>query len=151
MDAITKLPKKHFYIIIAALAIIILSLSLEVMMKVKDITLYKDWINNALKDGMSFNYDESFSIYVTANLSKFFQNLVVPMALGIHSYVALIKIRINKLFVFMWTVLLIGAGLFIGIELNLNSVFYYITVLFYIILVVTILSLISVIDENKFA
>lgn len=149
MDINTKLPKKHFYIIISSLSIIILALSLEVMMTVKDISLYDIWYNDALKEGLLLGYEESFSIYVSTNLSSYIQKLVVPMALGTHTYFAYTKIRISKLFVFIWVVLLIGAASYIGVEMNFASIFYYIEIVTYVVTVITVLSLVDVIDNNK--
>lgn len=119
------------------------------MMKAKDINLYNIWFNNAIKEGLIINYDESFGVYVSTSLSDFFQKLAVPMALGVHTYFAYTKIRISKLFVFIWTVFLLGSAAYIAVEVNFNSIFYYIDIFVYVVVVITVLSLLDVIDNSK--
>ena len=148
MNSNTKLPKKQFYIIMVSLSIVIFALSLEVMMKVKDISLYNAWYENAVNDGMLMEYESAFSTYISINLLHFFQKLIIPMLLGLHAYISYIKIRINKLFVFMWIILICASIAYISIEMNFDSIFYYIEILLHIVVAITVLSLIDVIDNN---
>lgn len=145
MHSGTKLPKKHLYIILVSLSVIMLSLSLETMMRVKDISMFDAWFG--LQNDIT--REAAFDVYVTAILAAFFQRVIVPMAFGIHCYFAYTKIRINKLFVFMWTVLLGGHFAYTIIALQFDSIFYYIDILIYIILIITTLSLVGVINKNK--
>ncbi|MCH4889205.1 hypothetical protein EZV73_16535 [Acidaminobacter sp. JC074] len=145
MHSGTKLPKKHMYIILISLSVMILSMSIETMMRVKDITLFDLWYQGQ----SDLSREAGYNIYVTGSLSYFFQRVIVPMALGIHTYFAYTKIRVNKLFVFMWTVLLGGGLAYNLIAFQLGSLFYYINNILFIILIVTVLSLIGVINKNK--
>lgn len=147
MDSNTKLPKKHMYFILVSLSFMIFSISMETMMRVKDLAMFDSWL--LMQPEVEITREAGFSIYVTLQLSRYFQFVVVPMALGIHTYFAYVNIRINKLFVFMWTVLLGGGAAYIGIEKQFTSVFYYVNLGIYMILIVTILSLLSVIDQRK--
>lgn len=152
MNSYTKLPKKQLYSILIFCSIIILSESLTVMIKVKDSNLFKDHLINL---GFTLESDtlnqEYFSSYVAQNLSYFFFNIIIPVFLSIHSYVAFISIRISKLFVFIWTVLIFGALAYSVIKFEFQSVFYYLSILSYILLIFTVLSLNKVIDSsNKF-
>lgn len=145
MHSGTKLPKKHMYILLISLSVMILSMSLETMMRVKDITLFDIWYKNQV----DITREAGYNIYVTATLSYFLQRVIVPIAFGIHTYFAYTKIRVNKLFVFMWTVLLGGGFVFNLIGLQFGSMFYYINNVLFIILIGTVLSLIGVINQNK--
>lgn len=152
MNSYTKLPKKHLYFILLFSSIIIMSESLTVMIKVKDINLFKDYLINL---GFTLEsdtlYQEYFSSYVAQNLSYFFFSIIIPVFLSIHSYFAFISIRISKLFIFIWTVLILGALTYTVIKFNLQSVFYYLNIFCYILLILTILNLNKVIDSgNKF-
>jgi len=144
----TKLPKKHLYIIILTLGFIIFLLSLEVMMKVKDINMFNNW----LKDNKQYtiaNLENAdlFNTYISINLSLYFQRIIVPIGLGIHTYLAYVKLRINKLFVFIWTVLLIGSILYTVVGLKNLAVFSYMYIGLYIIVIFTVLSLLTVIEK----
>lgn len=151
MDAITKLPKKQMNIIFVVLALLLTSMSLEAMMKVKDIALYDTWYNQMVTSNMALSYEEAFNVYVTGNIAIYFLKVIVPMALGIHTYFAYTKIRINKLFVFMWTVLLLGSVAYIAVNKEFDSIFYYLNIGLHGILVITVLSLADVINQNKIA
>ena len=149
MNANIKLPKKQMYIILFALGFIILSMSLNVMMRVKDIGLYDLWFNDMVNEDLGITYDSAFSIYVTGNLAAYFLKMFVPIALGIHTYFAYTKIRISQLFVFIWSVLLIGSMLYVIVEKQFGSIFYYSNIIGYVVLILTILSLGSVINEEN--
>lgn len=150
LNTSVKLPKKQFYTLIAALGVILFALSAEVMIRVKDILLFEQWYDEALGSGLTAGYEELFDVYLSLNLSDFFFKAIVPMLMGIYSYFAYVKIRINKLFVFIWTVLLVGAAAYIAVGRNFSSVFYYIILALYIVAVFTVLSLIKVIDDSKY-
>jgi hypothetical protein len=147
MDA--KLPKKQLYMILIGVSLVILSMSLEVMMKVKDVALYDQWFAEVVKTSTDLSSENAFSVYVTGNLSVYFSRVIVPMAFGIHTYFAYTKIRINKLFVFMWTVLLLGGIAYIAVTKEFDSIFYYLNMILQGTLVLTVLSLSDVIDQQK--
>lgn len=121
------------------------------MIKTKDILLYEEWYRGAVNSGLDAGYEDSFGMYLSINLSEFFMKVLIPMALGLYSYFAYVKIRVNKLFVFIWTVLLGGAAAYIAIDKNFDSVFYYIILGSYIVTVFTVLSLVKVIDDSKYS
>lgn len=129
-------------------AFIILSLSLDTMMRVKDLALYDAWYTDMVGE-IELGYDQSFSIYVTGNLAAYFFNVVIPMAFGVHTFFAYKKIRINGLFVFIWLVLLTGSALYVLMTFAFSSIFYYSTLLGYFFLILTVLSLTSIINETK--
>lgn len=150
MNSYTKLPKKQLYSILLLSSLIIFTETISVMIKVKDANLFKDYLINL---GFTLEgdklYNEYFSSYVAMNLSYFFFNIIIPVSISIHSYIAFISIRISKLFVFIWTVLILGALSYTIIAFNFQSVFYYINICSYIFLLLTILSLNKVIDNIK--
>lgn len=146
MNFNTPLPIKKLYVFLIACSVIIFASSLEVMMTVKDISKFNEWIQlNQLVGEQS----ELLGNYVSVNLSLFFIKIIIPITFAIYSYYAYIKIKINALFVFMWIVLNIGGLAYIAVELKLNSVLYYIVILAYVINVFTLLSLAEDIRENK--
>lgn len=133
------------YIILISLSFIILVMSLEVMMRVKDVALFDLWYTNQVE----LSRQAAFSVYVTGLLSVYFQSVIAPIVFGIHTYFAYVKIRVNKLFVFMWTVLLGGGLAMVIVNIQFDSIFYYIKVILYMILIGTVLSLIGVINQSK--
>ncbi len=144
MNTYSKMPKKQLYIILFAVASVILFASVEVMIKVKDLTLYETWAKSTM--GIT---ESSFNIYVTAQLSAYFTKIIIPMILGIYTYLAYIKIRVNSLFVFMWSILIIGSLGYNISDLNYGSIFFYGYILGYLVLLFTVLSLLQIIQDSK--
>lgn len=142
MESTTKLPTKHFYIIVIACAAIIFCESLQVLMRAKDPSQYALWVET-IGEGFSFEN------YITMHLSYFTMKMMLPMVMGIYAYVTWFKVRIGKLFVFIWTVLLIGGLLNTLIEWDFYSGFYYIKMLGYILSIGAILSLLKVMRESS--
>lgn len=146
MNTNTKLPTKKLYLILLSCALIIFISSLETMIKVKDTMLFNDWVesNQLIGDNALLLND-----YISINLSIFFSKIIIPVIFAIYTYYAYIKIRINQLYVFIWTVLNLGGLAYTVVELRLDSIFYYFNILGYVIMLLTLLSLIDVIRENK--
>ncbi|GAB6109641.1 hypothetical protein [Fusibacter bizertensis] len=146
MNTNTKLPTNKLYLILFSCALIIFITSLETMFRVKDVMLYNHWVeaNQLIGDKAQLLND-----YISINLSVFFSKIIIPVLFAIYTYYAYIKIRINHLYVFIWTVLNLGGLAYTVVELRLDSVFYYINILGYVMLLLTLLSLIDVIREDK--
>lgn len=147
MKEYVKLPIRKFYFILIPLGILILLLSLEVMIQVKDIDLFNIWMNNLPDEGLT--EQELFNIYVSGHLSMYFVKIIIPMGLSIHAYFSYTKIRINYLFVFIWTVLLVGSLAYALMDFRVDSVFTYLYLIIYAIVITTVLSLSTVIRNNK--
>lgn len=145
MNTYTKLPKKNFYIITIICLLLVLFISLETIIRVKDMQLFEDFLlqnNDLVIQGMT--EDEVYSNYLILNLSKFFFKIVAPIFLSLHIYFTYKYLRMSKLFVFMWIITLLGSLSYIVLEAQFYSVFYYIDIFLYIVLIINILSL------NKF-
>lgn len=138
------MPEKQMNIILFTVASVILFASIEVMIKVKDLTLYETWANNTI--GIT---ESSFNIYVTAQLSSYFTKIIIPMIFGVYTYFAYIKIRVNSLFVFMWSILIIGSLGYNISDLNYGSIFFYGYIFGYLVLLMTVLSLLQIIQDSK--
>lgn len=151
MKGYTRLPKKHLYLILGAAGILIFLLSLEVMMKVKDVSMYRNWLREYDVHNMmrTMTDSESFDVYLTVNLSLYFQKIIIPIGLSIHTYFSYIKLRLNKLFVFIWTVLLFGSAAYTLIGFDYRTIFPYGYIILYSIVIFTVLSLLTVIENSE--
>lgn len=149
MKGYTAFPKKQFFLLLGPLAILIFILSIEVLMKGKDTLLFDAWVqkSNQLPDGASSQ--DLFSIYLTGQLSVYFQKIIIPIGLSIHSYFSYTKLRINKLFVFMWTILAGGSLAYSLVGLTLKNPLVYIYIVIYGIIIITLLSLLDVIFHHE--
>lgn len=140
------MPLNKLYILLISCALVIATASLEVMFRVKDLSLFNQWIadNNITGDSSVI-----LSQYISVCLSAFITKIIIPVTFGIYTYFAYIKIRINQLYVFMWTVLNLGGLAYTVVEWQLGSIFFYITILGYAVMLLTLLSLIDQIQEYK--
>lgn len=144
MNSYIKLPQINLYLILISCGIIISSVSLETMIIVKDVDLYNKWLSE-INEINSLN-PELFNTYVSLNLIQFSLKVITPMALAIHSYFAFFYTRINKLFVFIWTALTVMSLGYTAFEMRFESVFYFISILSYIVLIYGITSITKSID-----
>ena len=73
MKSYVKLPKNKFYIILIFCSILIFSISLETMIKVKDVGLFKKWMISSKEIiNETLSYEEYFNAYLIMNLSMLF-------------------------------------------------------------------------------
>jgi hypothetical protein len=91
----TLLPKKQANILLITICILLLSITLDTFMRVKDSTLFDAWYSQLMADGIEMSLETGFSMYISSNLSRYFFFILVPMAMGIHTFFAFIKFRIN--------------------------------------------------------
>lgn len=150
MLANVKMPKKEFNLILIFTSILIFSISMETLFKVKDIVLFEEWaIYNNIPINNDYDIDQAFSTYLILGLTTMFMKVVIPMALSIHSYFAYTRIRINRLFIFIWSLLLLGGLAYEVIDFSIGSIFSYINIILYIALIITIIKLNNAIDNSK--
>lgn len=148
MIGFTKLPKKKLYGILIPIGIIMMVASLEVLMKVKDYSVFQSWLSGQVIDeGMT--EEDLFSIYLTANTALYFMKIIIPIGLGIHAYFAYVKVRINKMFVFIWMVLMAGSAAYGVMGNGFQSVISYVYIVLYLIVIGTVFSLITDIEQNE--
>jgi hypothetical protein len=135
------------YWILILCAVLIFAASVETMMRVKDSGLFDVWRSTLQgNDHLELTQNELFSVYVSIHLSLYLMKIIVPLALGVYTYFAYVKLGINKLFVFVWTVLVLGSAALTAVEVNLGSFFYYFNLIAYAILALTLLSLLETTD-----
>lgn len=109
MRGYTPLPTKHFFAILIPLGLVILLASLEAFVYVKDGVAFERWLLSIQGQHEGLSKEDLFAVYLNGNIALYLQKIAIPMGLGLHSYLAYTRIRINKLFVFIWVVLLGGA------------------------------------------
>lgn len=149
MDGYTKLPKKNLMMILISSSVIILMCSIEVMIMTKDMGIYQSWLQTISDQVQGLSDAEVFSAYLTVQLSRYFLKVIVPVMVSVHSYYSYVKLRINKLFVFVWVVLTGGEIAYHLSAVNLQSVIFYISLFSYLFLIFSILSLNAVIDNER--
>lgn len=142
MDKLARLPKNKLYLLLFTCAMVIFAASMEVLFLVKDSEMYALWARTMLEIQPDQPVTQfSFDNYVASNLFQYFLRILTPVALGIHSYFAYLKLGINNLFVFIWAVLVAGGAAYALIGANVYSVFFYLVMAGYVILFFTVLSL----------
>lgn len=145
-----KFPKRQLYIILLTAAAIILAASLETLVRVKDLSLFREWLAEADKtEGFPLADEEAYKIYVASHLSSFFVKIIIPAGLALHSYFAYIKLRFNGLFIFLWTVLAAMGLAQTFTAWNWLSVFSYINFLGYGVLATAVVSLLPVLKSKN--
>lgn len=145
------MSKKIFYSIIGLCALIIMMISMETILMVKDNGMFELWRSNPslTPEVAGQSTQEIYSVYLTMCLSMFFIKVITPIALAINTYFSFVKLRINKLFVQIWVVLLIGLFAFTAIGETFYSIFFIISAVSYIGLVAIMIYLWVQINKKK--
>ncbi|MCI9070348.1 hypothetical protein [Clostridium sp.] len=106
-----EMPKGTFYTIAAICAVTIMFTSLEMLIKAKDTSLFNMWLSNGNlgEDLLTQTTNQLYSTYLNICIATFFVRVITPIAVLIHSYFTFTRLRVNKLFVMIWSVVLVGA------------------------------------------
>lgn len=136
MQRLGKLSKADFYRIIILCGILISLASLEVLAKAKDAD-YFNFINASLKEQGSpqLTYED----FVISMISAYVARIIIPAGLALTSWVALVKTGFNQVFIFSWSVFLLAALAFQILSLELTSIFYYLFILLYLLLLIQLI------------
>lgn len=129
-----KLEVKQVTVILILSGIIILSESLQVLMAVKDLNyfqMYKETLGNNIK------YDE----FITIGLLGYLQGILIPIILSVYTFFTYKKININWLYKAVWVLLLLSSLIMKIMEFFIGSIFFYISIIATLILLMYILSI----------
>lgn len=150
MNTYQKFPKKQLYVILLAAALVIFASSLDVLMRVKDAALFEAWKESVLSFG-SFTAENPPTLYdyVGAELFKYLFKIAIPVGFALLTFLTYQKLTLTKLYIFIWTVLLVGGMAYTFFDLNFYSVFFYLIMIGYLILIMTVLSLLEELNKKK--
>jgi hypothetical protein len=150
MKETINMSKKMFYLIVSLCTAIIIANSIEAFIKVKDLGLFETWLANPnLNIDRSQNTNQIYSIYLTMCLSIFIMRIITPVALSLNTYFAFIKTKVNKLFVLIWIILLVGLFIFTSIGELYFSIFFIISAICHIGLLFTMIYIWKEINKQK--
>lgn len=141
MHKTINLEKGQYHIIILLAIISLLSISMDSLFKVKDYLLFESWYSENIGNLGGYSLEEGFNTYLNINLFSMILRGLVPVGLSINTYLAYIKTGINKAYIYMWLILLSLNLIFILIEFNRTSIFFYISSIGHLLLILYILRL----------
>ena len=138
-----EMPKGTFYTIAAICAVIIMLTSLEMLIKAKDSSLFNMWLSNGNlgEDLLTQTTNQLYSTYLNVCIATFFVRVITPMAVAIHSYFTFTKLRVNKLFVIIWSVIIVGAFALTALTEQFYSIFFIGSGIGYLALILTMIYL----------
>ena len=143
-----KIPEKKYKPILIFTSLLILSISLEALFKVKDTMIFEEWMDfNNISINSDYSIEQVFSSYLILNIINMLMKIVIPVSFSIHSYFAYTRIGINQLYIVVWSIFLIIGLVYEIIGFNYGSIFFYINIIGYIILIITVFSLNSIISN----
>lgn len=132
-------PKTQFYIIMSVVALLLFVLTIEVLFNVKYDVNFDAWfLENITGD---ITRIEAFQIYKFSHLTAYLYYSMIPILFGVQTYFAYTKTRVSKLYIFLWILLFIPLLIFSVIKLEFDSVFYYMKVILYLTIIISVLSL----------
>ena len=121
-----EMPKNIFYLIVGICSAIIMLTSIDIILRAKDTELFNMWLSNtnSSQEFLMKTTEELFSEYLQMNISIFMVRVVTPMAIAIHTYFTFTKLRVNKLYVVLWSLILIGTFLLTSLGEQFYSIFF---------------------------
>lgn len=133
-----EMPKGIFYIIVGICGSIIMLTSLDMILRTKDIELFNMWLTNpSINAEVSVQTtEELYSTYIQMCLSIFIVRVVTPMAIAIHTYFTFTKLRVNKLYVVLWSLVAIGSFILSSLGEPFYSIFFIMTGIAYLALII---------------
>jgi hypothetical protein len=145
-----EMPKYIFYIIVSLCVGIIIFNSIETIIKAKDIDLFNKWI---LSKELNINVigqtkQQLYSTYLSMCLSTYFVRIITVIALAIHSYFTFVKIGVNKLYVYIWIMLLIFSFVLILFGQSVYNIFFVLSAICYLGLLIAMIYLNLLIIEE---
>lgn len=138
-----EMPKGTFYTIATICTIIIMLTSLEMLIKAKDTGLFNMWLSNEnlSEDLLTQTTNQLYSTYLNVCVATFFVRVITPMAVEIHSYFTFTRLRVNKLFVMIWSVIIVGAFVLTVLTEQFYSIFFIGSGIGYLALILTMIYL----------
>ena len=138
-----EMPKGTFYTIAAICAVIIMLTSLEMLIKAKDAELFNMWLTNEnlSEDLLTQTTNQLYSTYLNVCIATFFVRVITPIAVAIHSYFTFTRLRVNKLFVMIWSVIIVGAFALTTLIEQFYSIFFIGSGIGYLALILTMIYL----------
>lgn len=128
------LDRRGFYIIAVLCSFLILFSSLEAVLKVKDSQLFIEW-HKDMYPNEAVNED-NFSIYLAGNVAEYTLKTAFPASIAITAYFSIGKSKVFGAMSFIWLVLSGGGFAFHLLQRDFDSIFYYIGIILYTILIV---------------
>lgn len=132
MERLGRLSKKDFYRIMILCGSLIILASLEVLAKAKDLD-YFNFVNESLT--AQGNAVLSYETFVTSMLAAYIGKIILPAGLALTTWIAFIKTGFNRVYIFSWSVFSLAAIAFHLLSMELTSMFYYLYLLLYVILI----------------
>lgn len=138
-----EMPKGTFYTIVVLCAVIIMFTSIEMLFRAKNTDIFNMWLSNPnlTPDVLNQTETEIYSTYLNMCIGTFVMKVITPMAIAIHSYFTFTKLRVNKLFVAIWSVILIGAFILTSLGEPFYSIFFIGSGICYLALILTMVYL----------
>ena len=138
-----EMPRGIFYIIVGICAAIIMFTSIDILFRTKDTALYEMWLSgtNFPTEFLNQTPQELYSTYIHMNISIFFVRVAAPMSMAIHTYFTLVKFRVNKLYVVLWSLILVASFAMTTLGEPFYSIFFILSAIGYLALIVTLINL----------
>jgi hypothetical protein len=147
MNNMTIFPKKQYYFLLFSMAALLFFLSLDVIVRVKDYSLFLLWVEQNGDSVSSYTEAKQFSMYMTANLSYYVIKSIIPILFSLQSYFAYIKTRISNIYLVVWGILIVGSFVYHILEFHFGSILYYCIIITYLIIIGTLISLYNEINN----
>lgn len=138
-----EMPKSIFYIIVGICSVIIMLTSVDMLLRAKDTGLFEMWLSttNFNQDFLMQTQEQIYGEYIQMNISLFMVRVIAPMGIAIHTYFTFTKLRVNKLYIVLWSLISIGTFMMTSLGEQFYSMFFIMSGIGYLGLIATMVYL----------
>lgn len=132
-----EMPKNIFYMIVGICSGIIMLTSMDILLRAKDTGLFDVWLANTnfSEEFLNQTPEALYSEYLQMNISIFIVRVITPMSIAIHTYFTFTKLRVNKLYVVLWSFISIATFILTSLGEQFYSIFFIMSGIFYLFLI----------------
>ncbi len=139
MLELIRIKKKLFYITMVSVALIILTISVDTLIKANNEVSFNIWqAENSLE---TLEEVEQYRVYLGILMVDYFFRLIVPMVYGLQTYFAYKKSGVGIIYKSIWSVILIAMLIVTILNFNTASLADYLTGISYIVIIITLLNI----------
>ena len=139
MLELAKLKKSIFYIMMISAATIIVSVSVDTLLRANNDVLYFNWLTeNSFTAGSD---DQFYRVYLGSLMVDYFFRLIAPVVFGLQTYFAYIRTGVGIVYKSVWAVVLGGMLMVTILNFDTASPAYYISVTAYAIIIISLIKI----------
>lgn len=143
MDKTGHISKKIFITALIICALLVMVASVEAISNLSNIDSF-----NSFKEALTYeNQSQAFEIYKEKVIILYFMRIAPFIGFGINLALAYYKTGYTRMFLVIWSMVLLGTLVLHILSLDINNIYFYIFILGHVLLIITLFSMSSSLEK----